>query len=293
MRTYGRHGMRSTCLGLSLMLTPGVATADLFALVDTGELFASEDGAASWEIRATLPVSDAVSLAAGETATDLHLATRAGVVYLSADAGASWAAAGVVAASDVVAMTLRTDGAVLCLTESGIVWESNDEGRTFAALSSIPASNWVSLSRSGSNTLYALTRTGEVARSVDGGSLWSYVGGVPSSDGVEIIADDDLWIVAESGTTYRSADDGVSWIAVGTLSQVHTSSLVRASSGAIYATTREGEVGRLDDLHGRRLCQRRTRPRQCEGQGERSAHGDCRCPRYSRAWRESGLADAA
>ena len=45
---------------------PGHAST-LFALVDTGELFASDDQGITWTVRSVLPVSDAVGLIAGSS----------------------------------------------------------------------------------------------------------------------------------------------------------------------------------------------------------------------------------
>ena len=93
-----RHSgwLRSPGLAIALALlaiTPGTGEAiTLFGLVDTGELYSSGDGGVNWSVVSTLPVSDAVALAAGASTTELFLASRTGSFYRSVDAGASWAA---------------------------------------------------------------------------------------------------------------------------------------------------------------------------------------------------------
>ena len=71
--------------------------ATLFGLVDTGELFASDDGGVTWTVRSTLAVSDAIAIAAGESSDELFMATRSGLVYRSGDGGLNWTAIGAVA----------------------------------------------------------------------------------------------------------------------------------------------------------------------------------------------------
>ena len=56
------------------------ASATLLGLVDTGELYSSVNGGVTWTPLATLPVRDAVALAARLTSTDLFMASASGGV---------------------------------------------------------------------------------------------------------------------------------------------------------------------------------------------------------------------
>jgi len=226
------------------------ARADLFGLVDTGELHTSSDGGVNWSVRSTLPVHDAIGLAAGATASHLFLATRSGGFFVSTDAGVSWAGTGAVPASDVCAMTLRADGAVLLLTSTGTVWESEDGGSSFIALATLPAPDYVSLTRDESEALYALTGTGDVARSPDGGFSWTPVASIPVSDAVEIVGADDLWLITGTGALSTSIDGGVSWTTISTLSQVGVTGMAIGPGGTLYATTGAGEVAGSFDAGG-------------------------------------------
>src|SRR5262245_10069339 len=82
------------------LLTPSALAASIFGMVDTGELYQSNNGGASWMIRATIAVHDAVGLAASNTSSNLTIITRSGSVYRSVDGGTSWSAVGAIAASD-------------------------------------------------------------------------------------------------------------------------------------------------------------------------------------------------
>jgi len=221
--------------------------ATLYALVDTGEIFASVDGGVSWPIQGTIPVSDAAGLVAASSASELYLASRSGTVYRSPDAAVTWSAVGAVPASDVVDLAVRPDGALLALTRSGTVWVSTDGGAMFAAEASLGASDLVSLARDASGALCAVTGTGTIRRSVDGGATWVVVGTVPVSDAVAVRCGGDAsYVLAGTGLTYRSQDQGATWIAVGTMSQVGMTALT-VSEGELVAVSREGLVAQSPD----------------------------------------------
>jgi hypothetical protein len=206
--------------------------ATLFGLVDTGELFSSSDDGATWTVRATIAVSDAVGIAAAKTSEDLFIATQSGLLYRSVDAGYNWTAVGSVPATDVVDMLIRADGTILLLTRTGTLWGSADEGANFVAYAAIPASNHVSLSADTAKRLYALTETGEVARSTDDGVSWNTVGAVTASDAVDILADgSDVFVLTSTGIIARSGDQGDSWLFVSTVSHVNMIGLTRNEAG--------------------------------------------------------------
>lgn len=240
-----------TCLVLVVLSLVGgihpAGGATLFGLVNTGELFASSDGGATWTVRASLAVYDAISIAAGETSDELFLITRSGLAYQSTDAGVNWTAVGAVAASDIADMLIRPNGDIFLLSETGILWQSTDNGVTFISLSTLAASNHVSLTADDSDNLYILTQTGEIARSTDEGVSWSTVGVVTTSEAVEIRAvDSDLFVLTGSGNVAKSTDQGISWTMVGTISQVHMSSLTLDGTDLI-ATSSEGLIASSTD----------------------------------------------
>jgi photosystem II stability/assembly factor-like uncharacterized protein len=238
-----------------LVISCGVASAahaaTLFALVDTGELFASTNAGATWENRSVLAVRDAVGLVAGETTDELYLVTRSGMVYFSSDAGVGWTSVGAVAAPDIEAVAVRRDGALLLLTATGTIWVSDDGGVSFTALGALTGANHVSLARAraGSEALYALTATGEVAESVDDGMNWVPKGAIPIPDAVEILEfGGDLIVLTGTGDVLRSLDEGATWVAIGTLSQVHSSGLTADPAlNLLAAATEEGEVATSAD----------------------------------------------
>jgi photosystem II stability/assembly factor-like uncharacterized protein len=248
LSSYARFRVVLGAAASWLALAAGpVPASTLLGLVDTGEIFASTDNGVSWNVHATLPVIDAVGIAAGATSSDLYLATESGTVYRSDDAGAGWTAVGAVPASDVTDMCVRPDEAVLLLTESGVVYVSTDQGASFAAQAALTGSNFVSLAIVSSDSLYALTRTGEVALSADGGDSWSTVGTMALSDAVNIRAlESILYVLTGTGGIYRSEDRGSTWTPIATLSQVHMAGF--AGDGTqLYAAVREGEVAASSD----------------------------------------------
>jgi len=231
---------------LALVAPPARATT-LFGLVDTGELFVSADQGTSWTVRATLPVRDAVALAAGATASELYMASRSGSVYRSTDAGTSWTAVGAVAASDVVDLAIRPDLSLFLLTAGGAVYGSTDQGASFTALAALAAPNHVSLGPTSQYRLYALTRSGEVSESVDAGINWVAKGAISVSDAVRLRAiGSTLYVMSGTGDVYRSADAAVSWTAVGTLSQVGMTALA-GDLATLIVSTGAGEVATSAD----------------------------------------------
>jgi hypothetical protein len=212
----------SVALAVLVLLPLPVGAANLLALVDTGEIFSSGDGGATWTGIATVSVSDAVDIFAGNASSELYFGTRTGVVFRSTDSGASWTAQGTIPASDIVAVTARVNGYVLALSETGAVYESTDEGTTFAAIATITGSDFVSLVEMGiTRDLYALSETGGVYRSTDDGVTWTAVGVVLSPDAREIEAlDNDLYVMTGTGGIAQSTNNGATWTFVGTLSQV-------------------------------------------------------------------------
>jgi photosystem II stability/assembly factor-like uncharacterized protein len=218
------------------------AHAALFALVDTGELYRSTDGGATWAIEATLPISDAVGLYAGATSADLYMATRSGTIYRSSNGGGTWSAVGALTASDVVSFGLSRDGKILALTETGTFYSSSNGGASFTAISALLGSDWVSMSRGPQGRTYALSRTGLVAESTNNGSSWTAKATLSVSNAVAIRSlGVNVYVLTETGEIYRSADLGTTWSAVAAMASSSMSSLVD-TGGKLVAATLEGEV---------------------------------------------------
>jgi photosystem II stability/assembly factor-like uncharacterized protein len=225
-----------------------VHAATLFSLVDTGELFASNDNGVTWTVCSTIPVSDAIAIAAGESSDELFMATRSGLIYRSSDGGTNWTAVGAVSASDVVDMAIRTNGDIFLLSEKGTLWLSTDDGVTFTPTAALTAPNHVSLSGDvGGGNLYALTETGEVARSTDFGATWNVVGAVTTPDAVAIRAvGQNLYVLTGTGDIAKSTDHGATWLMVGTISQVHMAGLTTNGTDLV-AATKEGLIATSGD----------------------------------------------
>jgi len=233
---------------LVLAITSSSAASILVGLVDTGEIYASDDSGASWHLLSTLPIRDAVSLCAGSSDSDLALATRSGAFFVSTDAGLTWSAHSAVAASDVAAMTPTDVGVLVLITESGTIWESTDEGAMFSPIAALPGIDHVSLTRGLSGMLFVLTESGAVFESLDAGISWQAAGAMPISDAVEIVSSgEDLYVLTESGEVWRCIDGDGFWQPAGDLSQVGMSGFVSDGAGCFYAASREGEVAVSSD----------------------------------------------
>lgn len=233
--------------GLALVGQPA-ASATLFGLVDTGELFVSVDQGSSWTIRTELPVRDAVAIEAGASSADLFLAVRSGALYRSSDAGLSWEVAGTISASNVVDLMIGSDLSVCLLTRSGEVYRSTDHGMEFTLAARLASSDCVSLARASSEQeLLLITRAGDVFASSTSGGDWIPRGTIHASNLVSFQSlDDAFYALAATGEIHRSADDGASWTEIGTLSQLGASSLSRDGS-TLLASLTTGEVAGSPD----------------------------------------------
>ncbi len=225
-----------------------VHATTLFALVNTGEIYASTNQGTNWTILAVLPVRDAVGVAAGATSAQLYLATASGGFYSSSDAGSSWSGIGTVPANDVAGFLILPDVTLLLLTASGSVYRSTDQGVSFSGLASMTASNFVSLAQVPvTHNLYALTRSGDVFESLDEGSTWSDKGAFPVSDAVSLDGvGSALFALTGTGDVYLSQDGAADWQGIGTLSQVGVTALTH-DGGTLLAGLGTGEVARSPD----------------------------------------------
>jgi len=244
--------LRATAFAVALLATCGVQSpfaATLFALVDTGELFFSVDGGMSWDVRATLPVDDAVAIAATDVSNELVLVTRSGSVYGSADAGVSWTGVGTITADDIAGMAIEPDGDILALSRSGSVWKSIDGGASFTGIATIDiADDCTAIAVDGpSGDVFTLGETGAVSRSTTGGASFFAAGVITTPDASALLVRSGaLFALTATGAIARSDDDGASWVFVGTFSQVTATALTTDGSG-IVAATAEGLVATSAD----------------------------------------------
>jgi photosystem II stability/assembly factor-like uncharacterized protein len=229
----------------------GVApAAALLGLCDTGELFASSDNGITWAVTGTLPVRDAVALAAMLTRNDLYLVSRSGGVYRSVDAGQDWVGIGSIAASDLVDLAVTPAGSLYVLTASGWVYESVDHGESFAARGGVTESDCTSLVLDAGGSLQLLTRTGALYRSDDAGSSWGATATVPVPDAVRLRRlGGDLVLLTESGDVAVLGAGGGEWSIVGSLSQIGMRGMVSAN-GNLFVATREGHIASSGDGSG-------------------------------------------
>ena len=245
MNIQGRvlpHILAASLMFALSSVAPAFSATNVFGLLDTGEIYKSTNGGATWSAIGATVVRDAVGLAAGSSSTDLYLASRSGTIYRSNNGGVAWSAVGAVSSSDVSGLALTSFGNVLVLTSTGTLYSSTDHGATFTAIAALAGSDWVGLARGPLGRLYALTRTGQVAQSQDQGTTWSTVGVITTSDAVAIRRlGAQLFALASTGEVYRSLDYGATWIAVGALSQGSMSTFVDAGT-QLVAATREGEI---------------------------------------------------
>lgn len=237
-----RAGGLFVTVAVLLLSAAPLPAATLFGLLNTGELYHSTNGGVTWSAFGSIPVRDAVGLAAGTSTSDLYLLSRSGSIYHSANGGAAWTAVGAIAASDAVALTLRPDGGVMALTRTGTVYLSTNLGVSFTGLAALTGSNWISLTRGPLGRYYTLNETGEVKESQDDGVTWSTIGAVTVSNAVSMHRKgSELYMLMGTGEVARSLNYGRTWVTVGAMTASGMRALVDDGTQLI-AAAETGEI---------------------------------------------------
>ncbi len=234
----------------TLACTAHAATvSNIYALVTTGEVYASADSAKTWHIAGTLPIRDGISLYADPFNTGiLLLLTRSGSEYFSYDGGATWSATGAAPFDDAVSSHVRfSDGFPFVLTQHGTAYSHSDDG-SWIAVGNFAASDCVSLA--GANGLHphvALTRRGVVWTSSNDGIDWRAEGSLGYDNCVGVVAYGNIHLaVTATGEVLTSEDDGISWFVSSVLNQNHIAA-INVYGSLVVVSTREGEVATSPD----------------------------------------------
>jgi len=226
------------------------AFAELFAVTDAGEVFASSSGGASWATRGFVNEPDIEGLTPGLAQGTLFLIGAAGDIYSSGNAGVSWTVVGNAGASDCEDISIDRGGDLLALTRTGDFMRSASGGATWSVVSNAGFSDGAALAvgraLGAADSLFAVTSSGDVAVSVDGAS-WAVVGNTGYTPVVDIVwADGILRAITDAGEIVVSSNSGASWSAVGAISQVGMRALTLAD-GDLLAITKEGDVAQSAD----------------------------------------------
>ncbi|MFN0151933.1 MAG: FlgD immunoglobulin-like domain containing protein [bacterium] len=224
---------------------PGSACAALYAVTDRGIAFESTNDGVTWTEKGEIVEPEVVSLSSGLTSGQLYALGRTGVVYRSTNGATDWSAVGNVGSSDCVALEITRGGALVSLTQSGDFARSLDNGATWTTIANLGASDYAALAVGGkagvNDTLYAATASGDIARSATG-AVWTNVGTTGYTPVVDLIwVSKILYALTDAGEILRSSNSGVSWSAIGTVSQVGMRGLTFAG-GKFKAISAEGEV---------------------------------------------------
>ncbi len=191
------------------------SATSVFAAGNSGHLYRSLDGGATWVALASAPAGGIQSLAISGSA--MLAATPQGV-YLSLDQGAVWSSVSRGLPADLAGATVLinvasgafylahpTAGFFRSLN-NGVSWTAANSGLTSLITHNLAADP---LSASG---LYLATAAG-VFRSADGGANWSLAGGARVLTQVAPAAEQGALYGVENGRPVASADAGRTWTA--------------------------------------------------------------------------------
>ncbi|MFN0152413.1 MAG: T9SS type A sorting domain-containing protein [bacterium] len=235
--------LAASLIATTLFATP--AFAELFAVTDAGQVFASSNGGVTWSTRGVVTEPEIAGLTPGLSQGTLFLIGEAGDVYTSGNAGVSWTVVGNAGASDCADLCIDRGGDLLALTRTGDFMRSASNGATWTVVSNAGFSDGAALAVgraiAATDSLFAITASGDVAVSVDGAS-WTVVGNTGYTPVVDLVwADGVLRAITDAGEILVSNNSGASWSAVGAISQVGMRALTVAE-GDLLAITKEGDV---------------------------------------------------
>lgn len=202
--------------GVSAPLLAGIVAAgnSLFASTINGEVFRSDDGAASWSRSlAGLPTCGLDTLARLDNGRLLVVCSWSHyLTYTSTDDGASWT---LLSSLPVVDAAVSASASVAVALRSGTgLWRSVDGGTNWTRSNqSFDAESPAQLVRGGDGALWVRTSTA-LYRSTDLGASWQ-----PAGSGLASPATQTLWPVSSGvlsfGPTQAYRYSGASWVPFG------------------------------------------------------------------------------
>jgi len=216
---------------ISTVFVPASATQTIFAGLETGELFKSSNGGATWRRVGTVCEGAAVYelLADPDTATILYAATSGGA-FRSVDGGTHWSEiilAGTSAGLGCRAVAIdpwspqnmyfgSIGKGIFRSTDRGASWHSAGEGNDTTLSTGEVYDIAINVQRP--DEVYAALASGGLLRSPDGGGSWRRITPEYSTEGAAITqillhpsADGELLYGTASGNVFKTVDGGASW----------------------------------------------------------------------------------
>jgi len=184
---------------------------NLFALVDGGVLFSTDNGS-TWSHRTLDSRYVFSALVASEGV--LLAGTERGNLYISADNGTEWTPLNARFGQSQVAALYSEGPDILAGTQGGGIFRSTDNGSSWAPMNTgLTFSLVYSLATIG-DVLFAATLGAGIYRSTDLGNHWIPISAdLPDFWRWTLVAEgDELFAAGDSGV-FRSSDNGSSWIA--------------------------------------------------------------------------------
>lgn len=190
----------------------GIFTQDaveVWAVGDTGAVYRSFDGGATWTFTT---LGDEALHAVAARGLAAVMAGDSGKVWRSADGGGSWALAVIPGAPALRRLAWPADGVLVLAGPAGTVWTSGDSGATWNPHASGVAGAAHGLRFRDASSGWLVGEAGGIARTVDGGASWVPVASPTSRSlrAVDFIGD-VIWVVGDAAGAWRSATGGASW----------------------------------------------------------------------------------
>ena len=229
------------------------AAGDIYAGSQEGVRYSDDEGA-TWEHRNTGMEEERVRALALNSQGHLLAGTWAAGVFLSTDEGASWTPvnSGLPSLS-IEAIAIDGDDRIYLALYDGGFFQSNDSGASWQSLQDGLAGREVLSVETGPGDLaWAGSKYHGVYRSDDQGATWTVRAaatmGMPGFEDLAVSAPTgDVYLAADGGGIYRSANSGIDWQESSDgLPTTRAHAVASDSAGRLYAGTAEGVFASAD-----------------------------------------------
>lgn len=183
---------------------------DVWAVGDSGNVFRSFDGGATW---GTYPLGSSILRSVTARNTSIWIVGDGGVCYRSTNNGESFGLQTLALGSSLLTVAFASDLVGWIGGNAGTLLKTTDGGTTWTALPSPTLQNIYCLRFSSTSNGWLVGGAGIVMRTTNGGTSWSSLSvGTVTRDLFSVdVNGSAIYVVGAQGTAAKSTDNGSTW----------------------------------------------------------------------------------